>query len=201
MLKLAHFYDYNQSEFTLLFSVNYKQNNIMKKSIQLKSALVFLCVFLVSIAAIGQNKGKPLSPHVGVQGKVAGATITIRYGSPYVKGRKIWGGLEPYGKVYRAGADSATTFTTSKDIKVDGKTLPAGKYAFFVIPQEKGDWTVIFNKTAEQWGAFTYDQSKDQLRIMVAPKEIAKHESLVYIINKDGFSMNWDKISIPVSIK
>ena len=173
----------------------------MKRSAQLKSALIFLCVFLVSAAAFAQNMGKPLSPHVGVQGNVAGATIAIRYGSPYVKGRTIWGGLEPYGKVYRAGADSATTFTTSKNIKVDGKVLPAGKYAFFVIPQEKGDWTVIFNKTAEQWGAFKYDQSKDQLRIMVTPKEVPKHESMVYIITKTGFSMNWDKISIPVSIK
>ena len=173
----------------------------MKRFFQLKPAFIFLCVFLVSAAALAQNMGKPLSPHKGVSGKVAGATITIRYGSPYVKGRKIWGGLEPYGKVYRAGADSATTFTTDKDIKVDGKTLPAGKYAFFVIPKEKGDWTVIFNKTAEQWGAFKYDESKDQLRIMVAPKEIAKTESMVYIITKTGFSMNWDKISIPVSIK
>jgi len=174
----------------------------MKTLFQLKALPFFLCAFLVSSIVMAQDMAKkPLSPHKGVKGEVAGATITIRYGSPYVKGRKIWGGLEPYGKVYRAGADSATTFTTDKNIMVEGKSLPAGKYAFFVIPTEKGSWTVIFNKTAEQWGAFKYDESKDQLRVMVTPKEVEMHESLTYIITKNGFSMNWDKISIPVSIK
>jgi hypothetical protein len=174
----------------------------MKRLFQLKALPFFLCAFLVSSMVMAQDAAKkPASPHLGVQGKAAGATITIRYGSPYVKGRKIWGGLEPYGKVYRAGADSATTFTTDKDIKVEGKTLPAGKYSFFVIPVESGQWTVIFNKTAEQWGAFKYDESKDELRVMVTPKATEMHESLTYIITKNGFSMNWDKISIPVSIK
>jgi len=158
-----------------------------------------MCAMLLAVTVMAQDK--PASPHKGVKGVVAGSTITIRYGSPYVKGRKIWGGLEPYGKVYRAGADSATTFTTSKAIKVEGKELPAGKYAFFVIPAEKGQWTVIFNKTAEQWGAFKYDQAQDQLRVMVTPKEHAMTESLTYVITKNGFSMDWDKISIPVSIK
>ncbi|CAN5129678.1 DUF2911 domain-containing protein [soil metagenome] len=168
----------------------------MKKLIQLKALPLFICAFLISSMAVAQK-----SPHVSVSGKVAGATISIRHGSPYVKGRKIWGGLEPYGKVYRAGADSATTFTTDKAIKVEGKTLPAGKYSFFVIPVESGQWTVIFNKVAEQWGAYTYNESKDQLRVMVTPKPSAMHEQLTYIITSNGFSMNWDKISIPVSIK
>lgn len=168
----------------------------MKNLIQLKALPLFICAFLISATAFAQK-----SPHVGVRGKVAGATVSIRYGSPYVKGRKVWGELESFGKVYRAGADSATTFTTNKAIKVEGKTLPAGKYSFFVIPVEKGQWTVIFNKTAEQWGAFKYDESKDQLRVMVTPKASAMHEQLTYIITSKGFSLNWDKLSIPVSIK
>ena len=171
----------------------------MKKLIKLRALPIILCVCFMSSMVFAQMK-KPLSPHKGVKGEVAGSEITIRYGSPYVKGRKIWGGLEPYGKVYRAGADSATTFTTSKDIKVDGKLLPAGKYAFFVIPMESGKWAVIFNKTAEQWGAFKYEESKDQLRIMVNPKTIPMEEEMKYIITAHGFSMNWDKTSIPVMI-
>ena len=171
----------------------------MKAVFQLKAFSLILVAFLLSTTAMAQQK--PASPHKGVKGKVGAATITIRYGSPYVKGRKIWGGLEPYGKVYRAGADSATTFTTDKDIMVEGKALKAGKYAFFVIPMEKGPWTVIFNKTAEQWGAFKYDQAQDALRVMVTPKTHAMTESLTYVITPSGFSMNWDKISIPVSIK
>lgn len=167
----------------------------MKAVFQIKALSFLLCAVLLSTAAMAQ------SPHKGVKGTVAGAHITIRYGSPFVKGRKIWGGLEPYGKVYRAGADSATTFTTDKDIMVEGKKLAKGKYAFFVIPVEKGQWTVIFNKTAEQWGAFKYDQAQDALRVMVTPKAHAMTESLTYVFNPGGFSMDWDKISIPVSIK
>ena len=167
----------------------------MKAVFQIKALSFLLCAVLLSTAAMAQ------SPHKGVKGTVGGANITIRYGSPFVKGRKIWGGLEPYGKVYRAGADSATTFTTDKDITVEGKKLAKGKYAFFVIPVEKGQWTVIFNKTAEQWGAFKYDQAQDALRVMVTPKAHAMTESLTYVFSKNGFSMDWDKISIPVSIK
>lgn len=172
----------------------------MKTLVQFKTLAVLVFALFMATMVMAQDK-KPASPHVGVKGTVAGANISIRYGSPYVKGRKIWGGLEPYGKVYRAGADSATTFTTDKAITVEGKPLPAGKYSFFVIPVEKGKWTVIFNKTAEQWGAYQYKEAQDQLRVMVTPKEHAMTESLTYVITKDGFSMNWDKISIPVSIK
>jgi hypothetical protein len=172
----------------------------MRKLFKLKALPFFVCAFLLSSMAIAQQKPIP-SPRDSVSGTVAGAHIKIWYGSPSVKGRKIYGGLEPYGKVYRAGANEATTFTTDKNITVEGKSLPAGTYAFFVIPVEKGEWTVIFNKTAKQWGAFNYDQSKDQLRVMVTPKEIPLHERMVYVISKHGFSMDWDTTSIPVSIK
>ena len=172
----------------------------MKALFQFKTLTVLVCALFMATMVMAQDK-KPASPHLSAKGTAAGANISIRYGSPYVKGRKIWGGLEPYGKVYRAGADSATTFTTDKDITVEGKALPAGKYSFFVIPVEKGQWTVIFNKTAEQWGAYEYKEAQDQLRVMVTPKVHAMTESLTYVITKNGFSMNWDKISIPVSIK
>ncbi|HEY2581311.1 MAG TPA: DUF2911 domain-containing protein [Mucilaginibacter sp.] len=174
----------------------------MKKLIQLKALTFFISACLVSSVGMAQNAAKPIpSPRDSVSGTVAGAHIKIWYGSPSVKGRTIYGSLEPYGKVYRAGANEATTFTTDKDIKVQGKSLPAGTYSFFVIPMEKGEWTVIFNKTAKQWGAFNYDQSKDQLRVMTTTKEIPLQERLVYVITKNGFSMNWDKTSVPVSIK
>jgi hypothetical protein len=174
----------------------------MKRLFKIKAICFFACAFLVSAAAMAQTEKKPIpSPRDSVSGVVAGSHIKIWYGSPSVKGRKIFGGLEPYGKVYRAGANEATIFTTSKDITVEGKSLPAGSYAFFVIPVEKGPWTVIFNKTAKQMGAFKYDESQDQLRVMVTPKHTSLRERMVYLIDKNGFSMNWDTISIPVSIK
>jgi hypothetical protein len=172
----------------------------MKQLLQLKAFSFLVGAFLVSSTTFAQTKPLP-SPRDSVSGKVAGAIITINYGSPAVKGRKIFGGLEPFGKVYRAGANEATTFTTSKNIKVEGKALPAGTYAFFVIPAEKGAWTVIFNKTAKQWGAYKYDESKDQLRVMVMPKKISLQERLVYKVTNNGFSMDWDTTSVPVTVK
>jgi hypothetical protein len=174
----------------------------MKRLFKIKAACFFAFALLVSAAAMAQTEKKPIpSPRDSVSGVVAGSTIKIWYGSPSVKGRKIFGGLEPYGKVYRAGANEATIFTTSKDITVEGKSLPAGSYAFFVIPAEKGAWTVIFNKTAKQWGAYKYDEGQDQLRVTVMPKKTKMHERMVYRIKKHGFSMVWDKTRIPVSIK
>ncbi|RYZ94158.1 MAG: DUF2911 domain-containing protein, partial [Sphingobacteriaceae bacterium] len=126
---------------------------------------------------------------------------TINYGSPSVKGRKIFGGLEAYGKVWRSGANMSTTFTTDKDITVEGKKLAAGTYSFFTIPTE-GDWTIIFNTVAKQPGAYEYDAAKDALRATVKPvKSAAKNERLVYKINNNGFTLNWDDVTVPVSIK
>ncbi|KAK0349278.1 hypothetical protein LTR94_033799, partial [Friedmanniomyces endolithicus] len=132
-------------------------------------------------------------------GKIKDADITINYSSPSVKDRKIWGDLVPYDKVWRAGANEATTFETSKDITVQGKKLPAGKYSFFLVPKASGAWTAVFNKEPKQWGAYKYDQAKDALRVDVNAKTLkTKQEALVYKLNKHGFTMDWDQISVPV---
>jgi len=175
----------------------------MERSFQLKALAFFVCAFLVSSMAFAQmgKDGKPIpSPRDSVSGTLAGANIKIWYGSPSVKGRTVYGGLEPWNKVYRAGANEATQFTTDKDIKVEGQLLPAGTYAFFVIPMENGQWTVIFNKKAVQWGAFTYDQSLDQLRATVTVKPIDLQERMVYKLTDAGFSMDWATTSVPVTI-
>ena len=119
-------------------------------------------VLLVSVAlslctiAWAQRK----SPHESTSGVIAGKKITIEYGRPYKKGRKIFGGLEPFGKVWRTGADEATTLTTEADLMVGGIHVPAGTYGLFTIPDD-GKWTLVLNKTAKQWGAFDYDESQD----------------------------------------
>jgi hypothetical protein len=171
----------------------------MKKTIQLKAAALFAFAMLFSALTFAQTKPIP-SPRDSVSAKVGAATISINYGSPSVKGRKVFGELEPFGKVWRAGANDATVFTTSKDIWVEGKKLPAGTYGFFAIPTET-TWTIIFNKVAKQWGAYKYDQSQDVLRVTVKPVASALSERLVYKINKKGFSLNWDKLSVPVAVK
>lgn len=172
----------------------------MKKKIQ---NLAILCIAVLFSTTVFAQDAKPkASPEQNVTGTIKAAKVTIHYHSPSVKGRKIWGGLVPYDSVWRAGANNATTFETDRDLTVEGKSLPAGKYSFFLIPSESGKWTAIFNKVAEQWGAYKYDQSKDQLRVMVQPKPLSSsQERLVYKINNKGFSLDWDKLSVPVSIK
>jgi hypothetical protein len=144
---------------------------------------------------------KPTSTKEVVTGKINGATITINYGSPSVKGREIWGKLVPFNQVWRAGANDATTFETDKEVTIEGSKLPAGRYSFFVIPNEK-ECVIIFNKEAKQWGAYKYKEKEDQLRITVKQKVAkTKAEKLIYVIEKNTVSLNWDNWTIPFSIK
>ena len=141
------------------------------------------------------------SPAAVATGKINGATISINYSSPSVKGRQIWGALVPFNEVWRAGANEATTFETDKDLTIEGSKLPAGKYSFFVIPKEK-ECIIIFNKEAKQWGAYKYKDKEDQLRVTVKQKNAsATNEKLVYTINKDNIVLSWENWNIPISVK
>lgn len=171
----------------------------MKRSF-LITASVVTTMLVTSVTSFAQDK-KPESPREHVTGKVAGATINIDYGSPAVKGRKIWGELVPYNEVWRTGANDATTFETDHDITVEGQKLPAGKYSFFAIPTET-EWTIIFNKTVKQWGAFTYMKKDDAIRVFVKPaKRTTLQERLIYTINSNGIVLSWENLDVPVSIK
>jgi len=162
-----------------------------------------ICALIVAftVSTIGIAQDKKASPAETATGKINGATIAINYGSPSVKGREIWGKLVPFNEVWRAGANEATTFETDKELTIEGQKLPAGKYAFFVIPN-KDEATVIFNKEFKQWGSNDYDQKKDQIRVKVKPQATASStEKLVYTINKDNVTLSWEKWNIPVKVK
>jgi hypothetical protein len=163
--------------------------------------LAVVATTLFSLAAFSQT-GKPrVSPAQTVSYKIKDARITINYSSPSVRDRLIWGSLVPYDKVWRAGANEATVFATDKDIRVAGKPLPAGKYGFFLIPHATGPWTAVFNTVSDQWGAFKYDSTKDQLRVDVTPRVSADGtEVLAYTIANDGFALSWEKLVIPVPV-
>ncbi|GGB66337.1 hypothetical protein GCM10007424_02870 [Flavobacterium suaedae] len=163
--------------------------------------LTFLFIAVLMTGVTFAQEKKKASPAETATGKINGSDITIQYSSPSVKGREIWGGLVPYSKVWRAGANEATTFTTTKDIMVEGQKLPAGTYSFFVIP-EKDSATIIFNKEAKQWGAYKYDESKDQIRVKVKPKKSNRmNERLVYNINNNNVTLSWENWDIPLMIK
>jgi hypothetical protein len=154
-----------------------------------QSLFALVLMALVAFSASAQQKASPART---AEGTAAGSKITIKYSSPAVKGRVIWGELVPLGQVWRAGADDATTFTTTKDITVQGQKLPAGTYSFFIIPGE-AESTFIFNKVAKQWGAYTYDAKEDALRVKVPSQQTSTmEENLIYEVKPDGFEVRWE---------
>lgn len=170
-----------------------------------KAGLVACLVFLCSLVSFAQEKA-PASPPATASGKIGKAEVTIKYSSPAVKGREIWGGLVPYGKVWRTGANEATTITFSNDVIVEGQKLNAGTYALFTIPGEN-EWTIIFNKTAKQWGAFKYDQGEDALRVKVKPvASKTMNERMKIDVKSKGKSAGvvtimWEKVAVPFNVK
>lgn len=175
----------------------------MKKTMTTRSLMLAVSLALVTSMAWAQEKA---SPPATATGKVGDATVTINYSSPAVKGRTIWGDLVPYGEVWRAGANEATVFETDKDIKVEGKTLPAGKYSVFAQPGEN-EWTIIFNSETGQWGVkrggvANRDPAKDVLSVKVKPKKSANmNERLAYVVDGKSFALRWENLEVPVSLQ
>jgi tetratricopeptide (TPR) repeat protein len=139
-----------------------------------------------------------------VQQRLGVTDITIRYHRPLVDGRKIWGALVPYDKVWRAGANFNTTFEVSDPISVEGKPLPKGIYGLHMIPTAD-TWTMIFSKAADSWGSFTYDQAEDALRVTVKPHAAEMQEALEYSfedLKPESVlaTMRWEKLAVPFRI-
>lgn len=168
-------------------------------------------LFLIAVAtsfvllAAGQNdKPKPPSPPAQAKETLAnGTVVTINYSQPSLKGRTMGKDVEPMaGKVWRTGANKATVFDISKDVKIEGQALPAGKYGFFAISGDN-EWTLIFNKTWDQWGAFNYKEADDALRVKVKPGKSASFtEMLTYTISKEGVvSLVWGDTSVSFKVE
>lgn len=127
--------------------------------------LALTVAFTADLQAQGLKMPQPSTNQVITQNFGLGK-ITLNYSRPNVKGRKIFGAMEPYGTVWRTGANSATMISFTEPVKIEGKELPAGDYGLFTIPG-KDEWTVIFNKGAKQWGAYEYKEAEDVLRVKV----------------------------------
>jgi hypothetical protein len=156
-------------------------------------------------AKMPEDKSKRPSPPAVVKTTVRGTDVTIDYSRPSLKGREAFGEkspLAPNGEVWRTGANEATTFTVSKDVKIEGQALPAGTYSLFTIPGPS-EWTVIFNKTAKQWGAYDYKAADDVLRVKVKPKLVATPvEQFTIMADKSGkVTMAWGKTTASFTVK
>jgi hypothetical protein len=169
--------------------------------------LASLALPAVSNSAIAQTpiKAPQLSPAAKVSLAIGPTMVDIVYHRPGVKGRAIWGGLVPYGEVWRAGANEATTIQFSDDVKVAGHDVPKGTYSFFAIPTEKS-WTLILNKTADQWGAFKYNAADDLLRFEVKPAAAPMLEWMRYTIepkseNAAVVQLAWEKLAVEFTVE
>lgn len=164
------------------------------------TALLLLFIATLSFAQKPEVKLLRLSQYATVSQTVGATDMTISYHRPGVKGREIFGKLEQYGKVWRAGANNATSFEFSQDVTIAGTTLKAGRYEFFLIPTEN-EWTVIFNSAKDQWGAYNYDSTLNVVTVAVKPEMIPHEEWLSYnfsdlTISSAKVSLRWDKTAI-----
>ena len=144
------------------------------------------------------------SPKASLMQTVGLTTVTINYNRPGVKGRDIWGALVPYDKVWRTGANEATTIEFSDDVWINGSKLPKGLYSLHTIPTAN-EWTVIFNSVAQQWGSYSYDPAKDTLRITTRPQTAEHREWLTFEIpemttDTAQIVIRWGKLAVPFTI-
>lgn len=163
-------------------------------------------MILTAGAALAQQVDLPRpSPNATVSQMVGVTKIEIHYSRPGVKDRKVWGDLVPYGEVWRTGANENTTITFSTPVKIGGKELPAGTYGLQTIPTQ-GDWTVIFSKDAELWGAFSYKPENDALRIQTKPEAAEFRERMGFDFedvtdNSAKVVLHWEKLRVPFTVE
>lgn len=158
----------------------------------------FLIIASLAVIAQQDKSQRPSPPAVTKATLKSGAHVSIDYSQPAVKGRTIGTDLEPIqAKIWRTGANEATVFETDKDIKVQGESLPAGKYGLFTIANGE-EWTIIFNKTWKQWGAFNYKEADDALRVTAKSKKAKEFsEKMTFVISEEGMvSLLWGDIEV-----
>jgi hypothetical protein len=176
-------------------------------------AFLFVLALFLAAPAVAQmyehpgrdNSSARVSPNAEVVQTIGTAEFSIAYSRPFVKGRTVFGELEPFGEVWRSGANEATTIVVPVDVTVEGEALPAGVYALMTIPGES-EWSVIFNSQAKQWGAFKYDPEQDALVVTVTAKEAPHQEMLTYSFedvtaNSATIVLHWGTTAVPFSVE
>src|SRR5215467_4044945 len=177
------------------------------KTITLKPFALSLAILGLGASVFAQNDLNlpDVSQAAEVQQRIALTDITIKYHRPLVNGRKIWGGLVPYGKVWRAGANENTTIEFSDPVSVEGKPLDKGVYGLHMIPNPDS-WTVIFSKTNTAWGSYSYAQNEDALRVDVKPRPLAENKEALEFDFEDlkptstAVTLKWEKLAVPFTV-
>jgi hypothetical protein len=161
-----------------------------------QTLLTLAAVFFVALVATAQ---KMPSPPAKAEATIDGVKVTIDYHQPSAKGRKIMGGLVPYGQVWRTGANAITSFEISADAKVEGQKLAKGKYGLFTVPGEN-EWTIIISKDAKG-SPYDYTEKNDVLRVKVkSGKTSAFVETFTIGVEKDNVTLQWENTSVSFKI-
>ncbi|UOE40001.1 DUF2911 domain-containing protein [Chryseobacterium suipulveris] len=168
---------------------------------------ILLTAFLsASVFAYSQWTIPAASPRATVEQQFSMSKITIDYGRPGVKARKIFGDLVPYNKVWRAGANSSTKITFAQSINFGGKTVPSGTYGLFIIPNEK-EWKIILNNDSKQWGAYEYDEKQNVVDVTVPVQKLNDKQEYFEISlqpiddNAVDLVFKWDNVKTLVPLK
>src|SRR5665213_516514 len=176
------------------------------KILRFLSALSCGLMFATSLPAQTPTVDLPAaSPACTVKQRIGLTDIEVVYSRPGVKDRTVFGGIVPYGQVWRTGANNATKITFSTPVKLNGTDIPAGTYALFTIPGAD-EWTIIINKGAAQWGAFQYDEKADVTRFKVTPVQLAEQIETFMIEFNDirdesaTLDLVWDHLVVPIKI-
>ncbi|MGC4129340.1 MAG: DUF2911 domain-containing protein [Bergeyella sp.] len=171
----------------------------------MKKIILTVCL-TASVLVFSQDYSVPAaSPREKIEQQFSISKISVDYGKPGVKGRKIFGELVPFGKVWRAGANSSTKITFGQPVNFGGKSVPAGTYALFILPTEK-EWKIILNKDSQQWGAYEYNEKLDIASATVPVQQSAKQEWFTISLNPadentTNLVISWDTSKAEVSIK
>jgi len=170
---------------------------------------ILLCLLVAGMTGTGLAQSFVLdlprqSQHAKITQRIGITDITISYHRPLVNNRKVWDGLVPYGKVWRAGANENTTITFSDPVTIEGKAVDKGTYGLHMIPNAD-QWTIIFSKNSTSWGSFTYNESEDALRVNVKPQATEMHNALTYDFDQlqpDSavVTLAWEKVAVPFKV-
>ncbi|KAA3438109.1 DUF2911 domain-containing protein [Rufibacter hautae] len=174
----------------------------------MRKYLIAVSLLLLTVSAFAQTMLKlpQASPRANLTYTIGVTDITINYGAPGVKNRDIWGKLVPYGKVWRAGANEATTIKFSTEVKIAQDNIPAGTYTLFVLPTDSSNWSLVLSKQKGLWGTDGYDASQDLVRIPFNPQWSVFHETLQYSVqditpNSGRLTLNWANKQLVIPIK
>lgn len=169
------------------------------------AALAALCLASLAAGAQPLLRLPDASPHARVDQALGLTELSVTYARPAAKGRKIWGGLVPWGEVWRAGANENTVLSSSTEFTVEGHKLPAGRYGLHLLPAENGPWQLILSNVSTGWGSYGYDPKDDAFRAPVTPEAAPAEERLLYTFDAVGegattLALRWEKLRIPIRI-